>query len=149
MFFTHVFVIVRVDLFLQQRQQGVHSTGKLFLLHLHEQAADLSSEAPQAGLGGGGATNVDLSPTSSPSGKSVNEVSASAYLLCVQPRGDESEQDVLVVQVQLGEQHLDSHGSHFFAACRVVVNHDEGQRGKEQTVVRKQQLLNGENKSGH
>lgn len=48
----HVFVVVRVYLFLQQRQQGVHATGKLLVLHLHKETADLSPETPQAGLRG-------------------------------------------------------------------------------------------------
>lgn len=60
---THVFVIFRVDLFLQQRQQVVRATGKLLLLHLHVQAADLSPEAPQVGLGGLNKIQNHLRPT--------------------------------------------------------------------------------------
>lgn len=47
---THIFIVVGVDLSLQQRQQVVQATGELLLLHLHEQTADLSPEAPQRGL---------------------------------------------------------------------------------------------------
>lgn len=48
----YVFVVVGVDLFLQQRQQVVKATGKPLLLHLHKQAADLSAETSQARLRG-------------------------------------------------------------------------------------------------
>ena len=48
----HVFVAVGVYPSLQQRQQLVQAMGELLLLHLHEQAADLSPETPHAGLGG-------------------------------------------------------------------------------------------------
>jgi len=50
----HVFVFLRVYLFLHQRQQVVHATGKLVPLQLHVQATQLSPETPQAGLGGQG-----------------------------------------------------------------------------------------------
>lgn len=65
------------------------------------------------------------------------------YLWCIQPCGDQGEQGVVVVQVQLGQQGLDSHGGHFLTAGRVIVEHDQGQRGEEQAVVLKQQPLRG------
>lgn len=52
----HVFVVVWVYRFLQQRQQVVKATGEILLLHLHEQTTNLSPETLQAGLrerGGG------------------------------------------------------------------------------------------------
>lgn len=48
----HVFVVVRVYLLLQQRQQVAHATGKLLVLYLHKETTDLSPETPQAGLRG-------------------------------------------------------------------------------------------------
>ena len=55
----YVFVVLGVDLFLQQQQQVVQTTGKLLPLHLHKQAADLSPETPQARLGGGGNASLN------------------------------------------------------------------------------------------
>lgn len=48
----HIFVVVGVYLSLQQRQQVVKATGKLLLLHLHEQTTNLSTETAHAGLRG-------------------------------------------------------------------------------------------------
>lgn len=48
--FTHVLVVVGVDLLLQQREQLGQPAGEGLPLHLHVQTADLSPEAPQAGL---------------------------------------------------------------------------------------------------
>lgn len=47
---AYVFIVVRVRLLLQQGQQAFQAPAKALLLHLHIQAADLSPEAPQAGL---------------------------------------------------------------------------------------------------
>lgn len=63
------------------------------------------------------------------------------YLLCIQPCVDEGEQGVLVIQIQLGQQALDGHGGHFFTACRVVIDHNQGQRGEEEAAVLQQQGL--------
>lgn len=64
------------------------------------------------------------------------------YLFCVQPGVDERKQGILVVQVQVGQQGLDGHGGHFFTACWVIVDHNQGQWGKEQAAVLQQQVLN-------
>lgn len=69
------------------------------------------------------------------------------YFVCIHPGVDQGEQGVLGVQVQLGQQGLDGHGGHFLTTWWVVVNHNQGQRGKEQAVVLLQQVLNGENKN--
>lgn len=50
---SHVFVVVGADLSLQQGQQGVQAAGEFLLLHLRKQAANLSAESLEAGLGSG------------------------------------------------------------------------------------------------
>lgn len=66
----------------------------------------------------------------------------SRYLFCIQPCFHRGEQGVLVVQVHLGQQSLNGHGSHFFTACRVIIKYNQGQWGKEQAAVLQQQFLN-------
>lgn len=68
------------------------------------------------------------------------------YLLCIQPGVDEGKQGVLVVQLQLGQQGLDGHGGHFLTASRVIVDHNQGQRGEEQAAVLQQQVLSRKKK---
>lgn len=63
------------------------------------------------------------------------------YLLCIQPGVDKGKQGILVVQVQLGQQGLDGHGSHFLTASRDVIDHNQGQWGEEQAAVLQQQVL--------
>lgn len=46
----YIFVVVRVYLLLQQRQQVVEASAEVLLLHLHEQTANLSPETLQTGL---------------------------------------------------------------------------------------------------
>lgn len=71
------------------------------------------------------------------------------YLFCIQPGVNQRKQGVLVVQVQVSQQGLDGHGGHFFTACRVVVDYDQGQRGEEQAAVLQQQFLNKNTKHKH
>lgn len=123
---THVFIVVRVDLLLQQWQQLLQPAGELLLLHLHVQTADLSAQAPQAGLRTHNASFGHL-------GNGNFFVFTNLFRL--QPGGDKGEQGVLVVQVQVSQQGLNSHGSHFFAFCRVIVDDDERQRDEEETAV--------------
>lgn len=52
-----------------------------------------------------------------------------------------------MVEVQVGKQGLDGHGSHFLTARRVIIDHDQRQRGKEKTTVPKQQVLSGKIKT--
>lgn len=47
---TYMFIVVRVRRLLQQGKQAFQAPAEVLLLHLHVQAADLSPEAPQAGL---------------------------------------------------------------------------------------------------
>lgn len=42
----------------------------------------------------------------------------------------------------MSKQGLNSHGSHLFAVCRVVVDDDEGQRDEEETAVIEEYVLN-------
>lgn len=48
----YIVVVVRVEPSLQQRQQVAQATGEVLLLHLREEAANLSAETPQVGLRG-------------------------------------------------------------------------------------------------
>lgn len=129
----HIFVVVGVDLSLQQGEQVVETAGELLLLDLHEQPTNLSAESPKTDLGW---EDPYFRPQESLVGMwSTND------LLCVEPRVDEGEQRVLVICVQLGQERLDGQGCHFLTTRRGVVDHYQSQGGEEEAAVLQQQLL--------
>lgn len=65
----------------------------------------------------------------------VTNAVVDTHLLSRQPGVDQGVQGVPVVQLQLGQQGLDGDGGHFLAASGVIVDHDQGKRGEEESAV--------------
>lgn len=129
----YIFVVVRVYLLLQQRQQVIEASAEVLLLHLHEQTTNLSPETLQTGLRHCKHEKKIVQESYKISGNSNAVVDA--HLLSRQPGVDEGVQGVPVVQLQLGQQGLDGDGGHFLAASGVIVDHNQGKRGEEESAV--------------
>lgn len=63
------------------------------------------------------------------------------HLLVCNPAVNQVKHGILMLQIQLTQQRLDGQSSHFLTGCRIIVQHGQWQRHKEQTAVLLQVIL--------